>query len=87
MELSYRDRNFSVDLFGRLKTKTTFLDSVISGYPFPEIYVADGNLNLDTGQGTQLLVDGLQRVTSLVQYFTGNEELKTYYGSIVQIFK
>jgi hypothetical protein len=31
---------------------------------------------LDTGQGTQLLVDGLQRVTTLVQYFTGNEELK-----------
>jgi hypothetical protein len=54
----------------------TRIDSVISGYPFPEIYVADGDVNLDTGQGTQLLVDGLQRVTTLVQYFTGNEELK-----------
>lgn len=56
--------------------KNFFLDSVISGYPFPEIYVADGDVNLDTGEGTQLLVDGLQRVTTLVQYFAGDADLK-----------
>jgi len=55
--------------------KNHFLDSVLSGYPFPEIYFADGDVDLETGQGTQLLVDGLQRVSTLIQYFDGDPEL------------
>lgn len=56
--------------------KNHFLDSIIRGYPFPEIYLADGDVDLDTGKGTQLLVDGLQRVSTIVQYFEGSPELK-----------
>lgn len=56
--------------------KNHFLDSVIRNYPFPEIYFADGDVNLETGEGTQLLVDGLQRVSTLIQYFEGDPELK-----------
>lgn len=56
--------------------KNHFLDSVLRGYPFPEIYFADGDVNLETGEGTQLLVDGLQRVSTLTQYFDSDPELK-----------
>lgn len=56
--------------------KNHFLDSVLRGFPFPEIYFADGDVNLETGEGTQLLVDGLQRVSTLIQYFDGDPELK-----------
>ena len=56
--------------------KNHFLDSVIRGYPFPEIYFADGDVNLETGEGTQLLVDGLQRVSTLIQYFDGDQDLR-----------
>jgi hypothetical protein len=56
--------------------KNHFLDSVLRGYPFPEIYFADGDVNLETGEGTQLLVDGLQRVSTLIQYFDGDPDLK-----------
>jgi len=56
--------------------KNLFLDSVLRGFPFPEIYIADGDVDLETGGGTQLLVDGLQRVSTLVQYFDGDPELK-----------
>lgn len=56
--------------------KNHFLDSVLRGFPFPEIYLADGDVNLETGQGTQLLVDGLQRVSTLIQYFDGDFELR-----------
>jgi len=56
--------------------KNHFLDSVLRGYPFPEIYFADGDVNLETGEGTQLLVDGLQRVSTLIQYFDGAPDLK-----------
>lgn len=56
--------------------KNHFLDSVLRGFPFPEIYFADGDVNLETGEGTQLLVDGLQRVSTLIQYFDDDPELK-----------
>jgi hypothetical protein len=56
--------------------KNKFLDSVLRGYPFPEIYFADGDVDLETGQGTQLLVDGQQRVTTLIQYFSNDPDLR-----------
>ena len=56
--------------------KNYFLDSVLRGFPFPEIYFADGDVDLETGEGTQLLVDGLQRVSTLTQYFNGDSDLK-----------
>lgn len=56
--------------------KNHFIDSILKGYPFPEIYLADGEVDLSTGQGTQLLVDGLQRVNTLVQYFSADKDLK-----------
>ena len=55
--------------------KAKFIDTVLKGYPFPEIYLANGDLNIETGEGTQLLVDGQQRVTTLVEYFEGNPRL------------
>ena len=55
--------------------KARLIDTVLKGYPFPEIYVANGDLNIETGEGTQLLVDGQQRVTTLVEYFEGNPRL------------
>ncbi len=58
------------------KDKRSFLDTVVSGYPFPEIYVAAGDVNPDTGEGTELLVDGQQRITTLYEYFVGSPELK-----------
>lgn len=56
--------------------KNHFIDSVLRGYPFPEIYLADGEVDLETGEGTQQLVDGLQRVNTLIQYFDGDTSLK-----------
>jgi hypothetical protein len=56
--------------------KDYFLDTILRGYPFPEIYLADGDVDLETGQGTQLLVDGLQRVSTIIQYFEGDPDLK-----------
>lgn len=56
--------------------KNHFLDSILRGFPFPEIYLADGDVDLQTGAGTQLLVDGLQRVSTMIQYFSGDPDLK-----------
>ena len=57
------------------KDKRNFLKTVLEDYPFPEIYVAAGEVNLETGQGTEMLVDGQQRLTTLQEYFYGSENL------------
>lgn len=56
--------------------KNFFIDTILRQYPFPEIYLADGEVDLETGEGTQLLVDGLQRVSTIIQYFDGDADLK-----------
>lgn len=56
--------------------KLNFLSTVLRGYPFPEIYVCAGTLNPDTGEATEYLVDGQQRITTLFQYFKGLSELR-----------
>lgn len=56
--------------------KLNFLKTVIEGYPFPEIYIAAGEVDPNTGEGKEMLVDGQQRITTLYQYFTGSEEIK-----------
>lgn len=52
--------------------KIRFIDTILRDYPFPEIYLANGAVDVDTGEGTQLLVDGQQRVTTIVAYFNGD---------------
>jgi hypothetical protein len=62
------------------RDKNRFIDTVLRGYPFPEIYVAAGEVDLDTGAGIELLVDGQQRITTLAEYFTGASTLKLEAG-------
>jgi hypothetical protein len=52
------------------------VQTVLEGYPFPEIYIAAGSVNAETGEGTEMLVDGQQRVTTLNQYFRGSPDLR-----------
>jgi uncharacterized protein with ParB-like and HNH nuclease domain len=58
------------------KDKVNFVDTVLQGYPFPEIYIAAGSVDPNTGVGTEMLVDGQQRITTLFQYFKGAQDLK-----------
>lgn len=58
------------------KDKSEFLDTVLNSYPFPEIYVAAGEVDVDSGEAKEMLVDGQQRITTLFQYFTGAPDLK-----------
>ena len=67
--------DFQRRLVWTTKDKRRFIDTILRGYPFPEIYIASGEVNTDTGEGTELLVDGQQRVTTLYQYFTASLEL------------
>jgi len=70
------DPEFQRKLVWTSKDKKKFLETVLNGYPFPEIYIAAGSVDLETGEATQLLVDGQQRMTTLYQYFLGIDDLR-----------
>lgn len=53
------------------KDKIAFIETILLGYPFPEIYVASGEVNTATGDAVELLVDGQQRVRTIDEYFRG----------------
>lgn len=71
---------FQRNLVWSNKDKSAFLDTVLRGFPFPEIYVALTEVDLETAEGAEMLVDGQQRVTTLYQYFTGSDALKLSAG-------
>jgi len=58
------------------KHKQEFIRTVMMEYPFPEIYVAAGSVDPDSGEGQEMLVDGQQRLSTLFQYFSGSGDLK-----------
>lgn len=58
------------------KDKIEFIKTVLEGYPFPEIYIAAGEVDTKTGVGAEMLVDGQQRITTLYQYFRGSADLR-----------
>ena len=67
------------------KDKIQFIETVLQGYPFPEIYIAAGSVDPDTGKGIEMLVDGQQRMTTLHQYFQGSADLQL--GNIIRPYK
>jgi hypothetical protein len=67
---------FQRRLVWALQHKNAFIKTVLEGYPFPEIYIAAGEVDLSTGTGTLMLVDGQQRLATLYDYFHGSSELR-----------
>ena len=55
--------------------KDAFLDTVIRQYPFPEVFVAAGELDDTKLRRTQWLVDGQQRLSTLREYVLGSTDL------------
>ena len=56
--------------------KLALIQTVLEGFPFPEIFLAAGDVDPNSGEAVELLVDGQQRISTLFQYFTGSDLLK-----------
>lgn len=53
------------------KHKVKFIDTILRGYPFPEIYLANDEVDTDNIVAKELVVDGQQRLTTVVEYIKG----------------
>jgi hypothetical protein len=62
------------------KDKSAFIDTILKNLPFPEIYVASESVDTATGDAVDLLVDGQQRVRTIIDYFKGAKTLRLIGG-------
>lgn len=51
-----------------------FIDTILSGLPFPEIYVCEGEVDVEQLRTTRLVIDGQQRLTTVRNYIDGTHE-------------
>ncbi len=54
--------------------KEAFIDTILSGYPFPEIYIAQSGIDVESLKSQQVVVDGQQRLTTIMQYLEDNQD-------------
>ena len=51
-----------------------FIDTVLIGLPFPEIYVCEGEVDIKKMKTTRLVIDGQQRLTTIKNYIEGKKD-------------
>ena len=51
-----------------------FIDTILNGFPFPEIYVCEGGIDLRRLKTTRHVIDGQQRLTTIKKYIEGDHE-------------
>lgn len=49
-----------------------FLDTILNGFPFPEIYVCQGKIDTKKLRTSQKVIDGQQRLTTIKNYIEDN---------------
>jgi hypothetical protein len=51
-----------------------FIDTILKGLPFPEIYVCEGDVDVQKLRTTRLVIDGQQRLTTIRNYIEGKSQ-------------
>lgn len=51
-----------------------FIDTILNGLPFPEIYVCEGEVDVQKLRTTRLVIDGQQRLTTIRNYIEGRQD-------------
>lgn len=56
--------------------QTAFIDTILNGLPFPEIYVCEGEIDVEKKRTTRWVIDGQQRLTSIRNYIENKDQEK-----------
>jgi len=62
---------FQRKLVWRKNHKYNFIKTILDNYPFPEIYIATGEIDIDSMTETEVVVDGQQRLSTIRDYIDG----------------
>jgi len=72
----YVDNSFQRRLVWTEKQKIRLIETILIGFPMPEIYLWQQPADVDTGKQKQSIVDGQQRLTTLAQFVANEWSLK-----------
>ncbi len=53
-----------------------FIKTILDGYPFPEIYISQRGIDLETLSTQNVVVDGQQRLTTILRYIEGTHNFE-----------
>lgn len=67
---------FQRKLVWNINHKSAFIDTILNGYPFPEIYLSQSGIDFETLKSQQVVVDGQQRLSTIMQYVEGVPDQK-----------
>lgn len=59
---------FQRNLIWRMGHKQDFIKTILLGYPFPEIFLSRGTIDVDSMISTSCIVDGQQRMSTIVEF-------------------
>jgi Protein of unknown function DUF262 len=62
---------FQRNLVWRDIHKRDFIETILLGYPFPQIFIARGDINVETMTSQSCVVDGQQRMNAIIEYVEG----------------
>ncbi len=62
---------FQRNLVWRQIHKIDFIKTILMEYPIPQIFIAKGSIDLDKMLNTSCIVDGQQRLNSIMEYISG----------------
>lgn len=68
------------------KHKEAFIDTILKGMPFPEIYIAQSGVDIEKLETQEVVVDGQQRLSTIIQYIEEADDSKIF-GKLVPKFK
>lgn len=60
--------HFQRKLVWRDAHKVDFIKTILLGYPFPEIFIARGDIDVDSMTSTSCIVDGQQRMNAILEF-------------------
>jgi len=63
--------NFQRKLVWKKQHKYSFIDTILMNYPFPEVYIASSEMDVENLKSKEIVVDGKQRLTAIVEYIKG----------------
>ncbi|NTW06720.1 MAG: DUF262 domain-containing protein [Syntrophaceae bacterium] len=70
---------FQRNLVWRLIHKQDFVKTILLGYPFPQIFLAKGGIDVDELTSISLIVDGQQRMKSIIDFIDGKFDVEGFY--------
>ena len=62
--------------------REAFIDTILKGLPFPEIYTAQSGVDIEKIETQEVVVDGQQRLSTIIQYIDEAEGSKIYGKSV-----